>query len=125
MPVGLSVKESFAKLVFELQVFEPFRATIISDQAYGSFGRRPFVDYRRGTRRISPTPRVSKPKMRKDVQGGGVWSTIKRFDADAKIFAGGLTVFDEDVEITVLFEDTGIQKFKLRAPAAALSIFGH
>src|SRR5271169_1771376 len=61
--------------------------------------------------------------MRKDVQGSGIRSAVDGLNAHAKILCRRLAVFDKYVEIAVLVENPGVQKFELKSSPSALPVF--
>src|SRR5262245_33010842 len=68
-----------------------------------------------------PRPRVAEPERRQQMQRRGVRSSIGDRDANQQVVGGRLRVFDDDVEVAVLVEDSGVDKLELGfTPAAPL-----
>ena len=54
---------------------------------------------------------------------GGFRAAVERFEPDQDIVGPALGVFDEDIEIAVLIEDSGVDQFKLEISLAPFPIF--
>ena len=65
------------------------------------------------SRNFGPGPGVAEPEVRHQVQLSGFRSAIDGLDADANILRTSFRIFDEDVEVAVFIEDSGIQQFVL------------
>src|SRR5689334_8425432 len=80
---------------------------------------------RRLCRVIVPGPCIAKPDRRQKPNRGGFGTAIARGDAHEKIIGAGLGVFDNDIEVAVLPEGAGVEKFELGILLRAASIFRH
>ena len=60
-------------------------------------------------------PRITEPERGQQVQAGGFRSSIMDCEANQNIVALVLGIFDEDVEVTVVREHAGVEKFKFKA----------
>src|SRR5688572_24992828 len=60
-----------------------------------------------------PRPRITKPDCRQKVQPGVFRTPVRDRDLDQYVFDVSLRVFDEDIEVAVVIEDAGIDKFEL------------
>ncbi len=57
------------------------------------------------------------------MQGSGIGPSIGDADLDQKIVRGGLRIFDEDIEIAVLIEDSRIEQLVFEILAGPLPVY--
>src|SRR5258708_29880944 len=82
------------------------------------------TDYRFAARRIRPSPRITEPQVRQQVQVGCRRASVKSLDADTNIVRSRFGILDEHIEVPVIVEDSGVEQFVFRradlspAPAA-------
>ena len=70
----------------------------------------------------APGPAVAEPERRQELQLGRFRPAVVDRDLDQHVLGAGLGIFDEDVEITVLVEDPGIDQLIFEAGAPARRI---
>ena len=108
-----SVKVMRSERVGKLQVVQAGGVRLVGhERNLISGGLQP--DGRFSARRIGPGPGIAEPEVRQQVQFGGFRPAVDGLDANANIFRPGLGIFDEDIEVAVLIEDSGVQQFVLR-----------
>src|SRR5262249_6500637 len=120
--VPRTVEPPLAELILERQVRQAIGAAIVGEERNGSAAagaRRLDDDRRRRLTPASPAPRVAKPEMRDDVQGRRIGAAVERLDAYADVLGTVLRVLDEDVEISIAVENSGVEQLELEAAAAA------
>src|SRR3954466_5739076 len=67
---------------------------------------------------VAPGPGVAEPERRQDMEGGRLRSAIRRRDPYEDIFGRLLGIFDEDIEIPILVEDSCVEEFVFHLMAA-------
>ena len=90
------------------------QVTVVGQQAERAAGSLLTTDHRLRLPCAVPTPRVAKPERRQHVQRGRVGPVVRRRDPDGDLLGIRLRILDQDVEITVLGEDAGVDEFVLR-----------
>ena len=70
----------------------------------------------------TPGPGVAKPDGGQQMKRRRVRAAIDRLDADQDVVRSGLGVFDEDIEVAVVVEDTGVDQLELEIALAAPAI---
>ena len=61
-----------------------------------------------------PRPPVAEPERGEDLEVGRLRTAVLDGDADQDVFGGRLCVLDEDVEISIVVEDAGVEQLVLR-----------
>src|SRR5262249_44592663 len=72
---------------------------------------------------VIPRPGVAKPYRRQQLELRRFGAAICRAYADEYVFGSRLGVFDDDIEITILVEYSGVHELEFRLPAAATPVF--
>src|SRR6266700_2114402 len=70
-----------------------------------------------------PRPRIAEPKSRQEMERSRVRPAIYGGDFDQKIIDVRFGVFDKNIEIPILVEYAGVQKFKFGILPAAQAVF--
>src|ERR1041384_2027389 len=73
----------------------------------------------------SPRPCIPKPYGGKEVKLGAFRPAIYCLDSDQDIVRGGLRVFHQNVEVTIVVENAGIDELELDIAFTSPSIFVH
>ena len=71
---------------------------------------------------FSPRPRVAEPKRRQDPQASRFSPAVVDGNADQYVVRALLRVFDENVEVTVILKDAGVEQFVFELLARALRV---
>lgn len=73
----------------------------------------------------APRPRIPKPHLRNDMQWGRLGASVPRGDSKQELIRVIVLLcsFDEDIPITVIFEDTGIKNLVLLVLFGPLCVF--
>src|SRR5215469_15161838 len=77
------------------------------------------------TSRCSPSPRITKPKMREKMNDRGFRSAVSRRNLNENIVRAALGVFHKNIEITVIIENPGIDQLVFRIQFSSAPIFSH
>jgi len=67
-------------------------------------------------------PVVPEPERRQEMQFGRLRSPVGRRDPHEDVFRTGFGILNEDVEIAVVIEDAGVEKFILHVVAVTLAV---
>src|SRR5438132_2998789 len=88
---------------------------VVRHQAHvtGTIGTK--LDDRLRLRLSAPRPDIAKPEVRKDMERCRFRAAVAGLDAHANVFRVDLGVLDDDIEIAVFVEHTGVEKLELRA----------
>src|SRR5262249_33693080 len=121
---GRGVEEAAAEAVLDQQRLQRHGAGVVGDEAEGVGGGRSGLDDGARQRFGGPRPGVAEPEVRQDVQRRGVGAAVVRRDADADVLGAGLGVLDDDVEVAIIGEDTGVEQFVLGLARGAAAGFG-
>ena len=70
-------------------------------------------------------PVVAEPERRQEVQFRRVRSPVGRGDPDQDVFRPGFGILDEDVEVSVVVEDAGVEEFILHLVPGATTVRLH
>jgi len=73
----------------------------------------------------APPPGIAKPQGWQDVEYGSFRAAVGHREPDQNIIGGLLTVFCENVKVTIFFENTGIHQFEFRFILVPFAVFGH
>src|SRR5574337_1546697 len=74
---------------------------------------------------VAPGPGVAEPERRQQVQPSAIRPAIDHTDPDEDVFCARFGVFNKDVKVTILIEDTRVQQFILRGASPAPTVFVH
>src|SRR5262249_35934351 len=72
---------------------------------------------------VPPGPAIAKPDGGQKIKKCWLWTTIERGDQNQYVFYVRLSVFDKDIEVTIVFEYSRIDQIKLRVLPAAATVF--
>src|SRR5262249_10458971 len=73
----------------------------------------------------APRPFVPKPKRRQYMQFSRVRAAVVDADLNEDVFGGFLGVFDENIEVAIVIEDTAVEQIILKFGAAAAAVGFH
>ena len=62
---------------------------------------------------VSPRPGIAEPERREQMDRGRFRTAVMNGDLDQNVFGIGLGVFDKHIEVAVVVEDAGVEKFVL------------
>src|SRR5438093_1464736 len=71
----------------------------------------------------APTPCVAKPKRRKDIESSRVRTAVEYGQSHQDVLWRRLHVLDEDVEVAIVVEDTGVDQLELPLVTTAPFVF--
>src|SRR5208337_4064322 len=107
-----------AQSILQLNVFERLGRGIVRYKHQMMFRSRSGMNVGFTAGRCGPTPRVAEPQMWQYVKLRSVGPAVERFYPDANIFGRSFRILDEDIEVSIVIEDAGVQQFELRSRAS-------
>ena len=76
-------------------------------------------------RRALPRPGIPEPQLRQDMDLGVLRAAVMDGDEQQQVVNRRLGIFDEDIEVTVIVEEAGLEQFELGLLPGASLIFFH
>ena len=72
----------------------------------------------------APGPRIAEPQRRQQMQRGNFGSAINGRDSNQDFLDPSLAILDENVEIAIFLEYSGVDQFEFRIRTRPALIFG-